>query len=269
MNFERAYGQWLVGELNAKTASKFGITCRQYDELAFKALNKNPDEVAVILNGGGVARSSVFMQDQNSGTFSVVLLCQKKYMNDVRSAVEDFQKENNATPTVIHYADNDGNTLFTSVKSVFYTPTVSDAQDYPTEDYGTIKAVFMMFTVTVLYGENAIVYPGEYTLLVDGAEYPIKYILSIDSASIPAYDSYLAQGEDRNTQIPIIKANSWAFTIVKRNNADSLQALFANEIAGEESGLWGHTLAVIPSGFLRARATKPQSKITTKATKNG
>ncbi len=248
MTFEKAYGKWLVDGLNEKLIPTFGIRCKQYNELAFKALNKNPDEVAIILNGGGAARSAVREQDQNSGTFSVAILCQKKYMEDVRSAVEIFQKEYNAEPIEMNYADENGDLLQIHAKSVFFTPTVADAQDYPTEEHGTLKVVFMLFSITVLYGSTAVVSPADFKLSVNGVSYPIDHIYAYDNASIPTYDTYLAQGEDRNRQIPLIRNNSWAITVYKTSAANELQRMFQNEIDALNDGLWGKELALIKDG---------------------
>ena len=241
MTFEKAYGEWLVNGLNEKTS----LRCKRYNELAFKALNKNPDEVAVILSGGGAARSAVREQDQNSGTFSVAVICQKKYLDDVREAIEGFQKEHNAEPIEMSYTDENNELVQMNVKSVFFTPTVSDAQDYPTNDYGTLKVVFMLFAVTVLYGTTAVVAPASFKLSVNGVVYPIDHIYAYDSASVPTYDTYLAQGEDRNRQIPLIRNNSWALTIYKTSVQNDLQDILQNEMDAADNGLWGKELALI------------------------
>jgi hypothetical protein len=246
MTFEDAYGRWLVGELNKKTVSAFGLKCRQYNEVSFKPIGKNPDEIAVVISGGGAARSNVPGQDQNSGTFSVIVLCQKKYMEYLQAAISSTQKEYNAVPLQINYIDEDGNSVGINAKSVFFTPIVIDAQDYPTHEFGTLKAVFLQFTITVLYGTTAVVSPAEYKLSVDGGNtfYNIEHIASYDNASIPTYDSYLAQGEERNKQIAIARNNSWAITILKTSENNELQTILENEAYAKEDGLWGREIVL-------------------------
>lgn len=251
MTFEDAYGRWLVSQINDRTVKVYGLTCRQYNELSYKPLSKNPNEIALVISGGGAARSTVLGQDQNSGTFSVIVLCQKKYLEQVQAAISYVQKQYNAVPLELEYYgdredfnDND-NPLFASVKSVFFTPIVLDAQDYPTDEFGTLKAVFLQFTVTVLYGTTAVVSPAVYTLSIDGVDYAVNHVATYDIASIPAYDSFLAQGEERNTQIAISKNNSYAITIYKTSAKDDLQAILENEAYGQENGLWGRTLILI------------------------
>lgn len=250
MTFEEEYGRWLAAEINERTFSAFGLKCRQYNELSFKPLAKNPDEIALIISGGGAARSTVRGQDQNSGTFSVVVLCQKKYMEYVQSAVAAFQQEYNAMPLVMSYKPApESEDMIINAKSVFFTPIVLDAQDYPTKEHGTLKAVFMQFTATVLYGTTAVVAPVEYKLSVDGVFYVIEHIASYDNASMPSYDSYLAQGEDRNKQIAVAKNNSWAITIYKTSEENELQTILENEAYGQEGGLWGKSIVLQKDGI--------------------
>lgn len=249
MTFEDAYGKWLVGEINTRTQAAYKLTCKQYNELSFKPLANNPDEIAVIVSGGGAARSSVSGQDQNSGTFSIMVLCQKKHMEKVRDAINYVQKRYNAVPIQgMSYKTVEGDSVkesFLSVKSVFFTPLVMDAQDLPTQDFGTLKTVFIQFTVTVLYGTTAVVAPTSYELEIDEKIYPVQHVASCDHASIPAYDSYLAQGESKNKQIAVSKNNSLAITVYKTSAEDELQAIFEREVYSQEDGLWGRPIALI------------------------
>lgn len=233
MTFEEAYGRWLVEEINAQTTSKFKLKCRQYSELASKPLAKNPDEVAIMISGGGASRSAVEGRDQNNGNFSVLVLCQKKHMENVQAAISAVQKEYNAVAMEMTYINASGVTATVLAKSVFFTPIVIDSQDYQTDDYGTMKAVFIQFSVTVLYGEDlAVVAPAEFALfkVKSASGWVIENILSYDRASIPSYDSYLAQGNDRNEQQLIAKNNSWSFTIYKTNKNRGLQELLEAEL---------------------------------------
>jgi hypothetical protein len=250
MTFEEAYGRWLVEEINAQTTSKFKLKCRQYSELASKPLAKNPDEIAIVISGGGASRSAVEGRDQNNGNFSVLVLCQKKHMENVQAAISAVQKEYNAVAMEMAYINASGRTATVLAKSVFFTPIVIDSQDYQTDDYGTLKAVFIQFSVTVLYGEDlAVVVPEEFKLGItigSTAIYTkIVNILSYDRASIPSYDSYLAQGNDRNEQQAISKNNSWSFTIYKQNKSTGLQAILEDELdSASNEGLAGRSLAL-------------------------
>lgn len=246
MTFEYVYGRWLVGEINKRTFSRYGLMCKQYNELAFKPLAKNPDEIAVIINGGGATRSSVIGQDQNSGTFSVMVLCKKENTVKVQEAISFVQEQYNALPiempvvqTISAETEEYG---VINVKSVFFTPIVIDAQDFPTKQHGTLKVTFMQFTVTVLYGATAVVAPDKYVLSIDETDYEIEHVASYDNASIPLYDSYLAQGEDRNKQVFVARNNSWAITIFKTSKENALQTILENEAYAKDNGLLGRSI---------------------------
>ena len=240
MTFEDAYGRWLVSEINNRTVTKFKLKCRQYNELSFKPLERNPDEISLVISGGGASRSSVEGRDQNNGNFSVLVLCQKKHANNVQAAIAHVQQSYNATPLEMSYTTESGENCIIQTKSVFFTPIVIDAQDYPTKEHGTLKVVMMQFTITVLYGDSAIVQPNKFALSFNGNEgpfYDIKHLVSYDVASIPSYDGYLAQGDDRNVQQAIARNNSWAFTIYKINNdslSDRLQTDFDAELGARQ-----------------------------------
>lgn len=251
MIFEDVYGRWLVSEINNQTVSAFGLKCRQYNEVSYKPLAKNPDEIALVISGGGAARSAVKGQDQNSGMFSVIVLCQKKYMENVQAAISYVQKKYNAVPLEMEYTNESADSVKISAKAVFFTPIVLDSQDYPTHEYGTLKAVFMQFTVTLLYGTTAVVSPVEYKLSVDGEDgpfYDIEHISSYDNASIPSYDTYLAQGDERNKQIAIARNNSWAITIYKTSEKSDLQTILENEVYAQDGGLWGREIVLQKDG---------------------
>lgn len=256
MTFEDAYGRWLVSEINKQTFAAFGLTCKQYNEVSFKPLAKNPDEIALIISGGGAACSKVSGQDQNSGTFSVMAICQKKYMEHVRAAIATVQKTYNAKVMELSYYDEkepeqgkEPDPITVSSKSVFFTPLVLDAQDLPTHMHGTLKVVFIQFSVTVLYGETAVVAPEEYSLIIVDEEgnkktYEVQYVYSFDKASIPTYDTYLAQGEAVTKQIAVTKNNSWAITIYKTKSGNELQTILDNEVNMKDGGLWGKSIAL-------------------------
>lgn len=252
MTFEDAYGRWLVSEINKNTFAAFGLTCKQYNEVSFKPLAKNPDEIALIISGGGAACSKVSGQDQNSGTFSVMAICQKKYMEHVRAAIAAVQKSYNAKVMELSYYDEqepeqgkEPDPITVSSKSVFFTPLVLDAQDLPTHMHGTLKVVFIQFSVTVLYGETAVVAPEIYYLVVgDNEPIELQYVYAFDKASIPTYDTYLAQGEAVTKQIAVTKNNSWAITIYKTKSGNELQTILDNEVNMKEGGLWGKSIAL-------------------------
>ena len=200
-------------------------------------MEKSPDEIALVISGGGASRSSVEGRDQNNGNFSVLVLCQKKHAKNVQAAIAHVQQSYNATPLEMSYTTESGENCIIHTKSVFFTPIVIDAQDYPTKEHGTLKAVFMQFTVTVLYGESAVVMPQAFELnFVGGSEgfwHPIRNLLSYDVASIPTYDNYLSQGEDRAQQRMMTKNNSWAFTIYKKvEDNNTINQRMENELSG-------------------------------------
>ena len=245
MIFEQIYGKILEDAINLKL-SDYNLKCRRYDEVAFKPLVKNPNEIALIVNGGGASRSSVVGQNQSSGTISIVLLFQKAYMDVVRSAIDSYQEESNAKLIAVKALDGTS-VLF---RPVFTTPIVLDAQDLPTAN-GTIKTALMQFTVTVIYGDTAGVEPDTYKIRINGALYTINNVLSYDNASIPSYDSYLAQGKDKSSQTAVARGNSFSLKILKTNDKeDAIQNILENELlaVGSYGELFGQELALQKNG---------------------
>lgn len=245
MTFEKIYGQWLVGELNALTVAKIGRTCKQYDEVAYKALRRNPDSIAVIINGGGAARSSVQGLDQNNATFAILVLCKNDYAGSVVGLIDVLQRKYNAQLLELTFTDESGESITQRVRSIFFSPTVPQESDYQT-DKGTIKAAFIYFTVSVSFGKTAVVTPPSYTLSIDGAPYEVKHVSREDVSSSPAYDTYLAQGDPRPQQRIISANNAYALTIIKVEG-DDLQAVFENELSAN-NGLFGKTLVLERDG---------------------
>lgn len=244
MIFEEAYGHWLVLMINNQIKTTLGKTCKLYDEVAFKPLRKDPEEIAIIINGGGAARSSVAGQDQNNLSLNVVMICKKEYSKSVRGCVDNFQSTYNAKLVSLPYIDNAGNSIMQRTKSVFFTPITIDSNDYQTEK-GTIKATFLSFTVSVVYGLTAISTPSTFKLSIDGAEYDVNYIVQYNISSQPAYDTYLAPGETHPQQRLVSASNAWSLTIAKVAN-DDLQTLFTEELnAVDGRGLYGKTLTLV------------------------
>ena len=243
MIFEEIYGKWLVLQLNNRVNSVLGKTCKQYDEVSFKPLKKNPDEIAVVIEGGGAARSSVQGQDQNSVSLNVTLLCKKDYAKKVRGCIDLVQSEYNAKPLILTYDNEEGQTVNQTAKSVFYTPITIESNDFTT-DKGTIKIVILSFTVTVIYGSTAVVSPDTFILSINGEEYEIKHISQYDRSSQPAYDTYLEKGKTRPTQNPISQSHAISFILVKVQGDEFQEDILESELDGEGYCLWGKNLVL-------------------------
>ena len=249
MTFEEEYGAWLVRAINEKLKNINGKLCKQYDEVSFKPLKRNPDEIAIIISGGNATRSSVEGLDQNVLPLTITVLCKAKYSSAVRAAINAVQRTFNAVPAQFQYLDvaESEDEIVQQVKTVFSTPYVFDEVDFPTSKE-TVKACFISFSATVYYGQTAIVSPTEYRLKVGDEEYAINHIQSYDNAVMPAYDTFLPQGEARAKQSFISKTNSWAFTILKVKE-DSLQTLFEQELNFSDGDGFGEkSLHLIANG---------------------
>lgn len=226
MTFERLYGQWLVRNLNVSLKNA-GLknTCKQYDEVAFKPMRGDPEEIAVVISGGNATKSNVCGLDQNILPLTVTVICRTDYSDGVRRAIVDLQDEYNAKPLLAGTVQ---------MKSAFTTPFVFDENDYPTKT-ATVKVSFISFSATVLYGRTAVVSPASFRLKADGVSYDINNVSSYQCAAMPSYDSVVSAGSDRASQTMTVKTNTWALTIVKVEG-DPLQAFFDEELAAK-SGL--------------------------------
>lgn len=244
MVFEQAYGEWLTRELNTAIRSiNANLVCKQYDEVGYKPLVKNPDEIAVVISGGNAARSTVEGLDQNVLPLSVTVICKEQYSTSARNAIDYVQKEYNAVPLQLTYYDGvSDNPLSTKVKAVFATPFVFSHSDYKTKNE-TIKAVFISFSASVFYGETAIVHPTSFVLKFGGEAYEIGHISEYHMSAIPAYDSYVPQGSERAGQCCLSRANTFQFVLFKVEG-DELQQIFENELRCKENGLAGETLVL-------------------------
>lgn len=249
MTFEEEYGAWLVRAINEKLKNINGKLCKQYDEVSFKPLKRNPDEIAIIISGGNATRSSVEGLDQNVLPLTITVLCKAEYSSAVRAAINAVQRTFNAVPTQFQYLDvaESEDEIVQQVKTVFSTPYVFDEVDFPTSKE-TVKACFISFSATVYYGQTAIVSPSIFTLVVGGEKYLINHVQSYNNAAMPAYDTFLPQGEKRAGQSFVSKSNSWSLTILKVQ-ADSLQKLFDEELnPNKGDGFGEQSLALIRDG---------------------
>ena len=250
MIFEEYYGRWLVFEINKRIKKKLKRTCKLYDEVAFKPLYHNPDEIAIRFEGGGAARSSVAGQDQNSMTVSVTMVFKQEHAKAVRGCVEAFQMEYNAIPISMTYANDEGNEITQNVKSVFFTPITIDSNGYPTAT-DTIDVTWLTFTISVIYGTTAVSSPAQFFLylLWDGfaGYFPILPISSYNCSSQPAYDPYLAQGGEYRSEQTVISSNrAWSFVIPKLKTGEIVQQFLRNEIYGAVgTGLFGQELKLL------------------------
>ncbi|MBQ7912974.1 MAG: hypothetical protein IJ308_04410 [Clostridia bacterium] len=223
MTFERLYGQWLVRNLNVYLKSE-GLknTCKQYDEVAFKPLRGEPDEIAIVISGGNATKSNVCGLDQNILPLTVTVICKTDYSDGVRRAIVALQDEYNAKPL---------STGTVQMKSAFTTPFVFDESDYPTKT-ATVKVSFISFSATVLYGRTAVVSPAFFKLDIGGVSYDINNVSSYQCAAMPSYDSVISAGSNRASQTMTVISNTWALTIVKVEG-DKLQEVFEEELAAK------------------------------------
>lgn len=231
MIFEQEYSKWLTFQLNQKVQEKYpALVCKAYDELSYKPLAHNVEEVAVVVSGGNAQRSPVPGLDQNTLPVSVMVICKEEYSMLVRGAIDAVQQAFNCVVVNIGGADT---------KSVFVSPFILDESDFRT-DRATVKVSYIPFSATVVYGTTAFVSPPSVSLIVGEESYPILFIASYNCSASPSYDPYLPQGEDRMKQVAIAKANAYSFTVLRRAG-DELQALFEKELRCKDA-LWGKVL---------------------------
>lgn len=236
MIFEQEYSKWLTFQLNQKVREKYpALVCKAYDELSYKPLAHNVEEVAVVVSGGNAQRSPVPGLDQNTLPVSVMVICKEEYSMLVRGAIDAVQRAFNCVVVDIGGVDT---------KSVFVSPFVLDESDFRT-DRATVKVSYIPFSATVVYGTTAFVSPPSVSLIVDGKAYQIRCIASYNCSANPSYDPYLPQGEDRMKQVAIAKANAYSFTVLRRagKEGDELQALFEKELRCKDA-LWGKVLTL-------------------------
>ncbi len=260
MIFEQAYGQRLIYELNDRIQKMDDkLICKLYDEVGYKPLQESPDEIAVIISGGNASRSQVKGQDQNVLPLTVTVVCKEIYSNAVRNAVDGFQKDFNAVPLALTYYDGiAGKAVVANYKAVYTTPLVFTHSDYKTR-YETIKAAFISFSASVVYGQTAVIEPATAKLVIDGKEYVIEHIADCNLASMPSYEAYLPQGSKRMRQADLAAVNAFAYTLYKVSG-DALQKIFDKELECSGEGLYGKTLVL---KFYDGETLKSETEIST------
>lgn len=233
MTFERAYGDWFtkelakrIGKINKK--KKLSLFCKQYEDVGQKPSFEDPDEIAVLFQGGNAVRSGVRGIDANSLPLSVRIVCREECKDCIRDAVNDVQKEYNAVPRSFTYPDDAAGKATVIASATFTTPYVIDEIDYPTR-IATIKACFLIFSATVCYGATAIVEPPVYLLTVDSETYPIEHIYDSTVVSQPSYEASLPQGSKIARQTEISRTMTFSFTLYK-TEGDPLQQVLESEL---------------------------------------
>ncbi len=259
MIFEKVYGKWFCQELNTRVNKQDGnITCRKYNDVSFKPLKKNANQVAVVVDGGGALRSEYEGRDMNTMTLNVLLICRLENADVVAESVEKIQKEYNAK---IQQFFDKTDVVFS--RAIFTTPITIDAGDLQTDKDGSVKVLFMSFTASVVYGTTPQVIPPVYALMEPeifylqiGENEPIKItnLLSYNAHSAPSCDTYLSQGKVQAQHVQLAKALGYSFTIVKVSEKDDLQDLFEDELWRDPSDnfsgsfLFGKTLKLYIGG---------------------
>jgi len=244
MIFEQAYGKQLTAGINGRIQRiNENLICKLYDEIGYKPLQNNADEIALVISGGNASRSAVKGQDQNVLPLTVTIVCKEIYSGVVRNAVDDFQRDFNAVPLVLEYYDNvTKRTAVANYKAVYTTPLVFTHSDYATRNE-TIKAAFISFSASVIYGQTAVIEPTVAKLVIDGKEYEIDHIADCNMASMPSYEAYLPQGAERMRQADLSAVNAFSYTLYKVAG-DELQKIFDNELECHGGGLHGKELSL-------------------------
>ena len=245
MIFEDAYGDWIKNLLNqAIRKVKPNAVVELHKEVAYKPLYVNPNAVALIINGGNAARSTVKGMDQNVMPISITLICREDYKNSVRNAMDYLQENYNALPMEMKYLDNvTGDEFKVKTKSTFNTPFVLDERDYTTK-HETIKAAILQMSASVTYGKNAYIHPISFKISVDGAVYPIDHIASYNMASTPSYDEFQSQGETFIERNDLAHCAAYSFTLY-RVNETGFQEILDNEVLCRTNGLRGKKLKLL------------------------
>lgn len=263
MLFEQSYGRFLVDKLNCRIQDiNKNLICKLYDEAGYKPLYNEPDVVAVVISGGNASRSQVMGQDQNVLPLTVTIMCKEKYSDDVRDAIDGFQKDYNAVPLIIDErgGNTDGGSI-TNFKAIYTTPIVLNHGDYATKTE-TIKAAFISFSASVIYGQTAVIKLNKAILViaegVSKKEYEIKHIADFNSSSMPSYEAYLPHNQERLKQADLSRSNAFSYTLYKVPG-DELQEVLDEELLCKD-GLYGKTLSI---KFYDGETLKADIKLTT------
>lgn len=244
MTFDQAYKEWLTGELNEKLHEiNENMNVKSFEDSAYHVLYRNPNAVCLIMNGGNASHSSVDGVDQSVMPCTVFIVCRSEYKTAVLNAMNAVQKEYNAVKMSLSYYDQVAKIeSAVSCKSTFNTPFELDEHDTPTKN-GTVKAVYLQMSASIVYGENAFISPDTFYLLIrrdttSGYDiYPIAHIESYNFAAQPSYDEFVSQGNDRTHRNILTRNNTYNFSIYKVEG-DPLQEIFRDEIA-KGTGLSG------------------------------
>lgn len=249
MTFDQAYKEWITDELNEKLHKiNENVNVKSFEDSAYHVLYRNPNAVCLILNGGNATHSAVEGVDQNVMPCTISIVCKSEYKTAVLNAMNAVQAEYNAVQVSLSYYDQITKEEKAVIcKSTFNTPFEIDERDTHTKN-GTVKAVYLQMSVSVIYGENAVVSPDTFELLVYDesgdtcVKYPISHIESYNLAAQPSYDEFVAQGEDRTSRRTITRNNTYNFSIFKVEG-DALNGVLKSEIENG-TGLSGRRIVL-------------------------
>lgn len=174
--FEQVYKEKFKGQLEKFIDKPLRVT----NDLNYRPLEDDPNEVAVIIRTGPGIRSSIASYDLTSLTFYVDFIVAANSVQELLGALNNLTLYYNAvwdSVTIDIYNPGQDRNITTTFhfKPIFSTPFIQGNQFSLRTKQGTINAISVNMSVTVGYASNAAVLPETYKLRIDGRDYVINY----------------------------------------------------------------------------------------------
>lgn len=174
--FEQVYKEKFKDQLEKFIDKPLRVT----NDLNYRPLEDDPNEVAVIIRTGPGTRSSIAGYDLTSLTFYVDFIVAANAVQELLGALNNLTLYYNAvwdSVTIDIYNPSEDRNLATTFhfKPIFSTPFIQGNQFSLRTKQGTINAIAVNMSVTVGYASTAAVLPEQYKLRIDGKDYVINY----------------------------------------------------------------------------------------------
>lgn len=245
--FEKKFGQHLkellFEELNKKLETEYVEITLSSNNL-YRPLEKDADEIAMIVRTGNASQSHVQGYDLNTLPFTVSFTVNEKHVTALLEALTAISLNENGKSGEM---DIDG--VSSKYKVIYNTPYMtggpydirSCANNRPT----TVKAVNIIWFMTITYSSNAIIELPKFELGIGSVVYEIDFLINYSAVMNPVYDGNLISGGKYMKQDAIALNKSFVFTILKASpNVSELQDLLMSDLETSADSLANSELSL-------------------------
>lgn len=212
MIFEEAFKSLLQTEIAEATGKNVVMA----NEIQYAPLKEDPDGIYAIMKGGNATKSNIPSYDLSVLPITVALIMKERYRSEVCEKLAGLIAAHNGAAETLTYVQN-GVAVNTKYRAIYNTPYVLNGTYDLSLKTGTVKAVTVMMSIAVNYGENSYIVPSEYKLRLTKnlvtTDYNIDFVTHTERAAMPVYDTFQGSGNIRQGKNPSAIVNTFVFII--------------------------------------------------------